>query len=492
MQDLLTPSQMALADTLAKESGVPTLTLMENAGQAVAYEVSQRFALQPVLVLCGPGNNGGDGFVVARLLSERGWPVRLGLTCAKSDLQGDAAMMARMWTGAMEPARPQLCGDFGIIVDALLGAGLSRDIDGELKTLVQAINDSAAQVVSVDIPSGVDGETGEIRGAAVDADLTVTFFRHKPGHLLCPGVGLCGELLLADIGIPDSVLGELDVTLFENDPHLWTLPSRQLGTHKYDAGHCVVVSGDALHTGAARLSAMGAARSGAGLVTIAGERDALMVHAAHVTVIMLAEIGAGTRLGDLMADARKNALVIGPGCGVGQRTREWVLEALESGARLVLDADALTSFAEDPDSLFEAIARRENGSVVVTPHDGEFKRLFGDIVGAKTDRARAAARRSGAVVLLKGSDTVIAHPDGRAIINTTGTSLLATAGSGDVLSGLIGGLMAQGMASFDAASAGAYIHGRAATLYGRPGMTADDLPGTIPDVLADLAAARSR
>jgi hydroxyethylthiazole kinase-like uncharacterized protein yjeF len=490
VQELLSPKQMAVADRLAIESGVNSLTLMESAGQAVAYEVGRRFPLQPVLVLCGPGDNGGDGFVVARLLFERGWPVRVGLMCAKSDLSGDAAIMARMWSGAVETAAPGMCHDFGIIVDALLGAGLSRDIEGGLADLVAAVNESGAQVVAVDMPSGVDGATGAVRGVAVRADLTVTFFRHKPGHLLLPGGGLCGELLLADIGIPDAVLTEIDISLYENDPRLWSLPARKADGHKFDAGHCVVVSGDALHTGAARLSALGAARSGAGLVTIAGRRDALLVHAAHVTAIMLAEADDAAALGTLLDDTRKNALVLGPGAGVGEATCEMVLAALESHARLVIDADALTSFADQPEALFTAIGKRAPESVVLTPHAGEFRRLFGEVEGAKTDMTIAAAQRSGAIVLLKGADTVIAHPQGRAVVNRTGTPVLATAGAGDVLAGLIGGLLAQGMEAFEAACAGAYIHGRAAEGFGKPGMMADDLPDLIPEVLADLSVAR--
>ncbi|WP_245944911.1 NAD(P)H-hydrate dehydratase [Pelagibacterium lacus] len=489
MQDLLTPRQMALADRLAVDGGIASLTLMENAGQAVAYEVTQRFPLQPVLVLCGPGNNGGDGFVVARLLSERGWPVRVGATCAKSDLSGDAAMMARMWTGPVERIGSETWGDFGIIVDALFGSGLSRDIEGELADLVAAINASAGHVVAIDIPSGIDGETGAVRGTAIEADLTVTFFRHKPGHLLYPGARFCGDVLLADIGIPDSVLDELNITLHENDPHLWSLPRRRADGHKFDAGNCVVISGDNLHTGAARLSAWGAVRAGAGLVTLAGNAPALMVHAAHVTAIMLETCDDGAALAEMLEDRRKNCVVLGPGLGVGEPARQMVLAALASAAAVVLDADALTSFAERPTALFEAIRQRDGRSTVMTPHMGEFARLFGAGGGAKTEKAISAAGISGAVILLKGADTVIAHPEGRAVINTTGTPLLATAGAGDVLAGLIGGLLAQHMPAFEAACAAAYIHGRAAQAHGRPGMIADDLPAMVPAILADLAVA---
>lgn len=486
MQDLLTPSQMALADELAVNAGVASLTLMENAGQAVAYEVTQRFSIQPVLVLCGPGNNGGDGFVVARLLEERGWPVRVGLLGSKSDLSGDAAVMSRRWQGNIEQARPEMCRDFGLVVDALFGAGLARDIDGDALALVEAMNANGGDVVSVDIPTGVDGATGAVRGAAVKAALTVTFFRYKPGHLLYPGASRCGELLLADIGIPDSVLEAIDVSQFENDPRLWTLPRRTFDGHKFSAGHCVVVSGGELHTGAARLAANGAARIGAGLVTIAGDRNALRVHAAHVTAIMLAEADSAPALAELMADRRRNAVVIGPAAGVGEATHAKVLAALESSASVVLDADALTSFAKEPQLLFSAIAAKKEGDVVLTPHEGEFARLFGMIEGCKPERARAAAELSGATLLVKGIDTVVARPDGRTVINTTGTPLLATAGSGDVLAGLIGGLLAQGMSGFDAACAGAYIHGLAGRAFDKPGLMADDLPDLVPQILADL------
>lgn len=486
VQDLLTPMQMALADKLAVEAGVASLTLMENAGQAVAYEVAQRFPVQPVLVLCGPGNNGGDGFVVARLLEERGWPVRVGLLGEKADLSGDAAVMARRWQGNIEAAHPDMCRDFGLVVDSLFGAGLTRDVEGEARALVEAINVSDSDVVAVDIPTGVDGTTGAVRGAAIEATLTVTFFRCKPGHLLYPGAAHCGEILLADIGIPDSVLEEIDVSLFENGPQLWSVPRRRKEGHKFASGHCVVVSGDALHTGASRLAALGAARSGAGLVTIAGEREALQVHAAHVTAITLAEAPDAEALARLMEDKRKNSVIIGPAAGIGGATRERVLAALASPASVVIDADALTSFSGESKVLFQAIAEKEAGDVVLTPHGGEFERVFGTEDGCKASRTRKAAERSGATVLFKGADTVIARPDGRTVINSSGTPILATAGSGDVLAGLIGGLVAQGMSGFDAACAAAYIHGKAGKAFDKPGLMADDLPALVPGVLAEL------
>ncbi len=487
MQELLTPREMARADQLAVASGVPSLTLMENAGQAIAFEVVSHLPLQPVLVLCGPGNNGGDGFVAARLLEERGWPVRVALLGEKADLKGDAALVARRWTGPIEQARPEICMDFGVIVDGLFGAGLSRDVDGLAAEIVRAANNSAAEIVAIDVPSGVDGATGQIRGVAMEAAFTVTFFRCKPGHLLQPGAALCGKVLLADIGIPDAVIDEIEPLAFENERLLWTLPRRRVDDHKFSSGHCLVISGDALHTGAARLSALGAARIGAGLVTLGGARDALLVHAAHLTAIMLAECDRPDDLRPLLDRRKINAIVIGPAAGVSEDTRQLVLEALASEASIVLDADAISTFAQEPDALFAAIKARKNPNVVLTPHHGEFSRLFGEIAGCKLDRAQAAAKRSGAVVLYKGADTVIARPDGYVAINGSGSPNLATAGSGDVLAGMIGGLMAQGMNAFDGACAAAYIHGLAGRRYGKPGLIADDLPGILPDILFELS-----
>ena len=488
MLELLTAEEMACADRLTIEGDVPGATLMENAGRAVADEVSRRFPdAGPVAVLCGPGNNGGDGFVAARHLKERGYTVRLGFDGDRGRLPGDAAAMAKRWGAARQKLCPDLLAGSDVVVDGLFGAGLARPIEGAFADLIDRVNASGLPVVAIDVPSGIDGTTGEVRGTAIKAIATVTFFRRKPGHLLLPGRLHCGEVKLAQIGIPDSVLATISPKTFANEPSLWLaeFPWPKPEGHKYARGHVVVVSGPTYSTGAARLGARGALRVGAGLVTVASPRDAIKVNAVQLTAIMVREADDARALASLLADERKNAVLVGPGIGVGERTKELVRSVLASKAAVVLDADAITSFADDAKQLFAAIKSHKT-PVVMTPHDGEFARLFGDIQAtSKLERARAAAARSRATILLKGSDTVVAAPDGLASINATTSPWLATGGSGDVLGGMVAGLLAQRMNGFHAASAATWLHGAAARAFG-PGLIAEDIPEMLRAVLSDL------
>jgi len=479
--EILSNEEMRRADALAVAAGTPSFTLMTNAGRAVADVIVSRYPSCRVAVLCGPGNNGGDGFVTARLLSEHGFDVLV----ASGDAQkGDAAEAARAWHGARGPLAPAALDGADLIVDALFGTGLSRPPDDAYRALIEAVIHAHVPVVAIDIPSGVDGDSGEVRGIAAQADITVTFFRLKPAHLLLPGRDLCGEILLADIGIPEAAC--VDVRLFENSPALWgtSYPWPRAEGHKYARGHCLVLSGPAHATGAARLSARGALRIGAGLVSVAAPKDAVAINAAHLTAIMVKPFDGADGLTSLLSDRRLNAVIAGPGLGVNQHTRALVEQILAGGAGAVLDADAFTSFQDDPQTLFVKIRH----PVVMTPHDGEFERIFPGVqesAVSKVEAARAAALRANAVILLKGNDTVIAAPDGRAAINANAPATLATAGAGDVLAGFIGGLMAQGMPAFEAACAGAWLHGDAAGRFG-PGLIAEDLPEILPESLSGL------
>jgi len=494
MLELLTPSEMAEADRLTIAGGTPGITLMENAGRAVADAVAARHPLGTrVVVIAGPGNNGGDGFVAARVLAERGYPVRLMLVGEPARLKGDAAQAASRWDGETEAADPGALGRPGVVVDALFGAGLDRPLEGLPRSMIGAMNDCGAPIVAVDLPSGISGATGAVMGAAINADETVTFFRRKPGHLLLPGRLHCGKVRVADIGIPAAVLERVQPLAFVNDPDLWKheFPVPRMEGHKYARGHAVVVSGALSFTGAARLAAGGALRAGAGLVTIVSPREALAVNAAANLAVMVRPVDGPHELAGFLSDRRLNAVVIGPGGGVGEPMREMVRAALDGTRAVVLDADALTSFADNPDDLRAAIGARA-GVTVLTPHDGEFHRLFhknNEIIDLKSklEKARAAARLMSAVVLLKGPDTVVAAPDGRASVSENAPPWLATAGAGDVLAGFIAGLLAQGMPGFEAVSGAAWLHGEAAAAFG-PGLISEDLPEALPQVYRRLFA----
>ena len=484
---LLTVEEMYRADAAAMAAGVPGVDLMENAGRALADALRSRHDPSETLVLCGPGNNGGDGFVAARHLAAAGWPVRVVLLGAREKLTGDAAHHAGLWQGPVEAldaqAVPTLVDGAEVAIDALFGAGLTRPLEGAARAVVETVNRRGLAAVAVDVPSGLSGDTGQVVGeVALDAALTVTFFRRKPGHLLLPGRMLCGEVVVADIGIPEPVLVEIAPRTFENTPALWagSYPWRRLDSHKYRHGHALVLGG-AIVTGAARLAARAALRVGAGLVTVACTRESLPIYALSAASVITAPVDDDSEFADLLAEPRRNAVLAGPGLGVGEVTRDRVLAALGAGKAVVLDADALTSFQEGPEVLFGAIA----APCVLTPHDGEFARLFPDLDGDKLSRARAAAGRSGAVVVLKGADTVIAAPDGRAAVNANAPADLATAGTGDVLAGLVVGLVAQGLDPFEAACAGVWLHGEAGSALGA-GLIAEDLPEALPAVLRRL------
>ena len=485
--EVLTVAQMAAADNFAAMAGTPTLTLMENAGRAVADAIAARFSPCAVTVLCGPGNNGGDGFVVARLLAERGFAVRVG---AFEAYAGDAAAMADRWQGATEILSPKLLEGAALVVDGLFGAGLTRSLSGAAHDVVAALGETQIPVVAIDLPSGVAGDTGRVLGdTAIHAALTVTFFRKKPAHLLLPGRDLCGKIVVADIGITDGALELIRPILTQNTPAMWgsKFPWPQASGHKYGRGHCVVVSGPYHATGAARLAARAALRVGAGLVSVASPLEAVAANAAHLTAIMIKPFDGPHGLADLFDDPRLGTVVMGPGMGVSSETRDLVETALSGPPwrKMVLDADALSAFADDPQALF---SRLRPGAAILTPHTGEFERLFPGLLeksASKLEAARTAAAQCGAIVLLKGSDTVIARPDGGATINTNAPPTLATAGSGDVLAGLIGGLFAQGMEAGSAAAAAAWLHGDAAGRFG-PGLIAEDISEILPESLAAL------
>jgi hydroxyethylthiazole kinase-like uncharacterized protein yjeF len=475
--EILTVEETAAADRAAIASGTAATTLMERAGAAVAKVITARFSPRPTAVLCGPGNNGGDGYVVARRLKRRGWDVwveRLGPPATPQ-----AKAMAARWRGRTVDLSAN-DGQAELIVDALFGAGLSRPLAGVAAERAKARR--RAPVVAIDAPSGLCGDTGKVLGeAAFAAARTVTFHRLKPAHVLYPGKELCGEVALADIG-----LGETPSALFENRPPLWLakFPWPHANSHKHARGRLAVVSGGPWNTGAARLAARGGLRIGAGLVTILSPPDALASNAAHLEAVMLSPFDGEGEL--IRAADSADAVVIGPAAGVGPKTAAELHALTRTGAALVVDADALTSFRDDPARLFALLDRDD----VMTPHPGEFERVFPGLLDASPERitaAREAAKRAGCVVLLKGADTVIAAPDGRAAVNLNGSPWLATAGSGDVLAGFIGGLMAQGMESFEAACAAAYIHGETADAHG-PGLIAEDLPGLAPAVLRRLHA----
>ncbi len=479
---LLTSQQMAACDRATIEAGTPGITLMERAGLGVADAIRLRWAPRPVTVLAGPGNNGGDGFVVARILSACGWPVTLALLGASERLSGDAAEAFVGWPGTVVPLTPSALEGAELVVDAVFGAGLSKDVTGEvaktLEDLAQRVSTNSLINVAVDVPSGLDGDSGAVRGVAAPAHLTVTFHRRKPGHLLMPGRDLCGAIRVIDIGISPATTDGAGAMVAANHPDLWRdrLAGRQTGDHKYTRGHALIAGGGEM-TGAARLSAASAHRVGAGLVSVAAPPDARAAYAIDAETLIVDD-ACGDGFSERLKDNRISAVLAGPGLGLTNRTSKILQSVVASGRPVVLDADALTCAARQP----EPLVAGPGAELVITPHEGEFARLFPDLTGSKLSRARAAAVRLGGVVVLKGPDTVIADPAGVAAINENAPPTLATGGTGDVLAGTIVGLMAQGVPSFPAACAAVWLSGAAAAAIGG-NLLAGDMPRAIGDVM---------
>lgn len=470
-QPILTADEMRALEATCIEAGTSELELMERAGRAAARAIAAFGPPAPTLVLCGPGNNGGDGYVIARRLAKAGWPVRVAALAPPAT--ATARQVAARWQGPVEHIGPDTP-PAAVLVDALFGIGLTRGIGDPTMLAIHRLGQAARTRVAIDLPSGVATDDGALLSMPVAADLCVTFGAPKPAHFLQPGAGYAGRIVIAGIGL-EPAASELSLVgpplLARVDP----------AAHKYQRGHVLVVGGPAHATGAARLAALAASRAGAGYVTLLSPPEALSANAAHLTATVLREAGSPTAIAKALEDPRADAAVIGPALGTTDG-RDKVLAVLRAGKPTVLDADVFSLFAGDPAALAAAIV----GPVVLTPHEGEFVRLFGELPGSKVDRARTAADKVGAVVLLKGADTVIAAPGGRAAINAHTSPALATAGSGDVLCGIVAAMLARGLDPFDAACAGAWLHGDAGRR-GGVGLTAEDLPGLLPRALAALA-----
>lgn len=483
MQYLLTSDQSRAADNAAIKSGIAGYRLMQTAGERVTGFICRHYTPCPTIVLCGTGNNGGDGWVIARLLKQKNWPVQTCLLGEAADVRGDAALALNDWRtadGNIQTFAPAALSGKELVIDAMFGTGLTRNIEGRAHDAIEAVNAAALPIVAVDMPSGIHADSGEVMGIAIRATHTITFSCAKPGQFLLPGKAYIGKLTVVDIGIPVPILENIHATLRLNHPSLWQrdLPTPLPQNHKYQHGHAIVAGGGLKCTGAAKLAATATLRSGAGLVSVACDATSLPAYAASLMSVMTKRCDNVDDFKTLIGDIRVSAILIGPGHGVDQRTRNFVQAALATHKPCVLDADALNSFADEPEILLESL----HPQCVLTPHEGEFAKLF-NCTGDKIERTRAAAAISGCTVLLKGNDTVIANSNHQCVINHNAPASLATAGSGDVLAGIITGLLAQGVPAFSAACAGAWLHGEAATHLPAYGLIAEDLLCSIPKAL---------
>lgn len=479
---LILPESVARIDADCVRSGIRSYGLMMAAGRAVAACALRRHpGACRFVVFAGPGNNGGDAYVAAQALKEAGATVALYQLRIGTPGSGDAARALSECGIAPEPIENYSPHAGDVAIDGVFGAGLARDVPTNLVACIDRVSAYRVPVIAIDLPSGIDGRSGRVLGAAFRAEATVTFMALKPGMLLLPGRDSCGEVEIADIGVPMRFIDAHRSAMAVNRPDLWAACANRHGStaHKYSRGALVVFSGGPSHTGAARLAAEAGLRAGAGLVTIASPQHAMAENASHLTAIMLRRVDGLSDLQEWIADARLGTFVLGPGFGVGSSARDFALAL--NDRNLVLDADGITSFRDDPQALFEAFSTGRP-RLVLTPHEGEFARLFPDIAQdaafSKVDKALAAARRSHAIVIYKGSDSVIASPDGRAAINVNAPPSLATAGSGDVLAGICGAFLAQGFPAYEASCAAVWHHGEAGTRAGA-GLTAEALAENV-------------
>jgi hydroxyethylthiazole kinase-like uncharacterized protein yjeF len=500
--ELFSLNEMQRADALAMQSGILGLSLMEQAGNRVAYNIEQICeGPSRLCILAGPGNNGGDAFVVARLLSERAYKIDTFNVCLKavhnSDKESDAKKMREKWV--KEGAKLHSIEDWttlkesidssALIIDGVFGAGLSRNIEGPLIEIIEFINQANTPVLAIDVPTGMNGNTGQIMGSALIADYTVSFHAPKQGHKLYPGKDLCGKLYIEDIGIPDRVTKTIAPKQYENTPDLWKacLKPRSSQSHKYNYGAVLVVVGDHTMRGASVLSSNAAIKAGAGLVTLAlNKEEEGTVHPKSFAAIMhnvIPETSDEKGWDQLFAEKKITAALIGPGACPTEETRQKCLALLKQNSLVVIDAGALTAFQDHREALIESLSERSlaHPKVILTPHEGEFKKLFPALdLSDKVNAAREAAKETQSIVLIKGADTVIASPDGRVMINTNAPPTLATAGTGDVLAGIITALASnKDNPAFEAAAAGVYIHAECANQISLE-LVADDLVGQIP------------
>lgn len=488
MFDVLTADEMRRADQAAIAAGEKGIDLMRAAGTAAARHIAEKFETCPVLFLCGAGNNGGDGFIAAEILRREGWPVRLACLAKPAALKGDAALAAREFGGKTEDLNSNLgIKDSALVVDAIFGTGFQGKLQPELVVLLDKVRAKNIPVVALDMPSGIDATTGQIDEGTLKAAMTVTFCRRKPAHLLYPSRTHCGRIIRCDIGIADDIVAATGAQTFENNPALWLgmLPVPDVNSHKYTRGHALVYGG-AHRTGAAALSALAAQRAGAGVVTIATPPESALLYRLIQPSLLVDVFENAEDYAQLLQDARKTAMVIGPGAlpaqGGEDALRAAILATVETPKAAVLDGDVFRVFEHQPATLFAKLAPARH---VLTPHAGEFTRLFGAPDGSKLEQARQAAKKANAVIVYKGADTVIAAPEGLAVIDVSGPPVLATAGSGDVLAGLIAGLAAQGMPPFFAACAAVWLHAQAARRHGLS-LVAEDIIYHIPQVLNEI------